>query len=273
MKKLLTLTLTVLMALTAIFGLTACNKDDAGQKVANIRPNTITVGYTDYAPMNFKDDKGTLVGFDTELALMVFNALGYEVKFKLIDWSNKYLELDGGTIDCIWNGFTYNVADSDGVQRSDKVDFTVAYMQNAQCIVRKASASNITSWADFEGKSVAYETGSAADSLVESNITVNANKKGKSSQMDAIREVNSGVTDFAIVDILLAQSLVGQNDYKNIALNEGIEIAAEYYAVGFKKGSELTQKVNFMFTVFHELGMTQKLAEEYNLATSYCFNG
>ena len=272
MKKLLTLTLTVLMALTAIFGLTACNKDE-GEKVANIRTKTITVGYTDYAPMNYKDSKGTLVGFDTELALMVFNALGYEVKFKLIDWSNKYLELDGGTIDCIWNGFTYNVADSDGVQRSEKVDFTTPYMQNAQCIVRKASTADVTSWADFEGKSVAYESGSAADSLVEDNITVNANKKGKTSQMDAIREVNSGVTDYAIVDVLLAQSIVGEGDYASLAINKGIEIAAEYYAVGFKKGSDLTAKVDFMFMVFHELGMTQKLAEKYNLATSYCFNG
>lgn len=267
MKKLLTLLLTALMALTAVFSLTACNDDGASKSgVVNIRTKTITVGYTDYAPMNYKNDDGVLVGFDTELALMVFNALGYEVKFKLINWSNKYTELEGNTIQCIWNGFTRNSSD-DGVARADKVDFSIDYMQNAQCIVKKASAPDITSWDQMSGTAVAFETGSAADSLVESSCT-GINPKGKESQIDALREVNSGNAAYAVVDILLAQEYCGKGDYANLDINEGIEIAAEYYAVGFKKGSDLTAKVNFMFEVFAELGMVQELAAKYNLSSS-----
>lgn len=270
MKKLVTLLLTALIAITACFGLTACKGGD--DKVVNIRPNTITVGYTDYAPMNYTDDDGVLVGFDTELALMVFNALGYEVNFKLIDWNNKYLELDGGTIDCIWNGFTANSADSDGIQRSEKVDFSKYYMQNAQCIVRKTTASSVSSWSDFAGKSVAYEAGSAADSLIADELEgISANKKPVTSQMDAIREVNMGTADFAVVDILLAETICGKGDYSSLSVNTALEIPAEFYAIGFKKGSELTEKVNLMISAFKVTGQLDDLAEKYGLETKLCF--
>ena len=272
MKKLFTLLLMAVLALTTVFGLTACNGED-GAKVANVRPNKITVGYTDYAPMNYTDDDGVLVGFDTELALMVFNALGYEVNFKLIDWNNKYLELDGGTIDCVWNGFTANSTDSDGVARSEKVDFSIYYMQNAQCIVKKADGASISAWTDFDGKSVAYEAGSAADSLIAEELKdVNANKKSVASQMDAIREVNMGTANYAIVDILLAESICGNGDYATLAINSGLEIPAEYYAIGFKKGSELTAKVNTMIYAFKATGQLDKLAQKYNLDTKLCVN-
>ena len=270
MKKVITLILTALLCITACFSLTACGKND-GDNVANVRPNQITVGYTDYAPMNYTDDNGVLVGFDTELALMVFNALGYEVNFKLIDWNNKYLELDGGTIDCIWNGFTANTADKDGIARSEKVDFSIYYMQNAQCIVKKNTDANITSWADFAGKSVAYETGSAADSLIASSLKdINANKKAVATQMDAIREVSMGTADYAVVDILLAESICGKGDYASLALNSNLEIPAEYYAIGFKKGSELTNKVNIMINAFKATGQLDALAEKYGLETKLC---
>ena len=274
MKKFLVLLMTVVMAIACCFGLTACGDgdgEDTNSGVVNVRPNTITVGYTDYAPMNYTED-GVLKGFDTELALMVFNALGYEVRFKLIDWGSKYLELNGGTIDCVWNGFTANVADDDGIQRADKVDFSLNYMQNAQCIVRKSS-TELNAWTDFANKSVSYEIGSAADSLIGTELkNVNVNKKGVTSQMDAIREVNSGTADYAIVDILLAQQIAGQGDYAGLVINQGIEIGVEYYAIGFKKGSTLTEKVNVMLCAFAATGQLQELANKYNVGTSVITN-
>ena len=68
MKKILALTLAVLMLAACFAG---CGKQET-------KP-LINVGYTIYAPMNYKDDAGNLIGFDTELAKMVFEALGYEV--------------------------------------------------------------------------------------------------------------------------------------------------------------------------------------------------
>ncbi|MBQ1942530.1 MAG: transporter substrate-binding domain-containing protein, partial [Clostridia bacterium] len=163
MKKLATLLVTAVVALTACLGLTACNK---GTGVIDVTTKTITVGYTDYAPMNYTEDK-VFQGFDTELAIMTFTALGYDVRFKLIEWSNKYVELNEGTIDCIWNGFTSNGED-DGQARSSLVDFSYNYMQNAQCILKAKNAATVNSAADLANKSVAFENGSGGQSLADS---------------------------------------------------------------------------------------------------------
>ena len=226
---------------------------------------TVVVGYTEYAPMNYTNEKGKFVGFDTELAQKVFKELGYRVRFKEIDWDNKYSELDGGTINCIWNGFTSNCADSDGVERSAKVDFSYNYMTNAQCVIRLNSAEELPNKEALAGKSVAFEGGSAGQSYAEKIAGVNA--KNVSSQMDAVFEVKSGTAQYAVVDLLLAQSVVGQGDFANVTINSSIVIDAEYYAIGFKKDSELTALVNQKLEEYAENGYLSQLAEKYGLST------
>ena len=252
MKKLLSLLLTFIVSICSFGMFSSC----AG--------NVITVGYTDYPPMNYENEQGKLVGFDTELAEKVFTDMGYKVRFKLIDWPNKYSELNSGTIDCIWNGFTSNSSD-DGVPRSESVDFTYNYMTNAQCIIRLNTTEELSSTAGFDGKSVAFESASAGQSYVDGIEGANINKKPKTSQMDAVRDVMAGTSQYAVVDLLLAQSIVGQGDYANVVLNEGITIGAEYYAIGFKKGSELTAKVNEKLVALGESGFLQTLADKYGL--------
>ena len=200
MKKLLTALLVAVLAIVGMFSATACKPKQ-----------TITVGYTDYAPMNYTDENGELVGFDTELAKKVFSELGYEVRFKEIEWSNKYMELDGNTVDCVWNGFTANCADDDGIQRKDKVDFTYNYMTNAQCVIRLNSTQELTSNTQFDGKSVAYEAGSAGETYAKGSAN-NINLKACDSQMKAIMEVKNGTAQYAVVDLLLAKSIAGKGD-------------------------------------------------------------
>ena len=254
MKRIKAALLAITLIITSITCLASC--DNTGK--------TITIGYTDYAPMNYEDENGTLIGFDTELATKMFEELGYQVRFKLIDWGNRYSELNSGAIDCIWNGFTANTSDDDGVARNEKVDFSYYYMTNAQCIVRKATEADITSTSGFEGKTVAFENSSAGQTYVD-GITANVNKKGLTAQMDALLSVKAGTADFAVVDVLLAKAIVGNGDYASLAINEGVEIPGEYYAVGFKKGSELTSKINELFIKYAENGYLVELATKYDL--------
>ena len=148
MKRIVALVLAALMLVSFV----ACAKEEK---------ETIVVGYTIYEPMNYKDESGKLVGFDTELAETVFGNLGYTVIFQEIDWNAKYTDLDSGTIDCVWNGFTCNTADDDGIMRADKVDFSYNYMENRQVIVAKADAG-ISSAADLSGKIAAVEVATDA---------------------------------------------------------------------------------------------------------------
>ena len=253
MKKFIAKAVGCILAAVSICSMAACSTGE-----------TVTIGYTDYAPMNYKDEKGKLVGFDTELAKAIFKELGYKVRFKLIEWSNKYSEVNAGTIDCIWNGFTANCADDDGIQRAEKVDFSYYYMTNAQCILRLETATELTNKAQFSGMTVAYEASSAAEGFVKG--IMGANVKAVTSQMDAIREITAGTAQYAVVDLLLAKSIAGKGDFSKVVLNEGIEIASEYYAIGFKKGSDLTQKVNGKLLEYAADGTLSALAEKYGLS-------
>ena len=275
MKKFLSKILVAVIAVACVLGVTACGNT---KKIVDVTPNTIVVGYTDYEPMNFTKD-GVFQGFDTELTLMVFNALGYDVKFTLIDWSNKYNELESNAIDCVWNGFTMNSTDEiDGVEtaRADIVDFTKPYMENAQCIIRKTGTVSVATKEELASKSVAYEAGSAGASYIEgvknggegTEDDINIQLVPLASQMDAVREVNMGTADYAVVDINLARSIAGQGNYTDIVINEsatGLALPQEYYAVAFKKGSTLDEKVNIIFNAFAQTGQLKALAEKYGV--------
>jgi len=250
MKRMISLLLAVLMIAVCFAG---CGGGEDEK--------TIVVGYTKYPPMNYMDgDK--LVGFDTELAEKVFSELGYKVIFKEIQWESKYTDLESGVIDCIWNGFTCNAADDDGVQRSEKVDFSYNYMENRQVVVVKKN-SGISSAADLAGKSCGAEKGSAGETFAKTYS--DANYKGFGSQMDCLMELNAGSIQFAVMDALLVESLVGKGDYSELTVVEALSGDKEYYAVGFEKGSDLTAKVNAQFEALAASGYMMELAEKYNV--------
>ena len=270
MKKILALILTLIMVM---FCFTACfsvstdngNGDNSGNDDAGDAKEKIIIGYTDYAPMNYMEN-GKLVGFDTELAEAVAEKLGMDIEFVEIDWSKKYLELDSGAINCVWNGFTANCADDDGVQRSDKVDFSLAYMNNAQCVVVKASAvADYTSTEVLADKTGAAEDGSAGAGKVTEFVADEDNYIAKTAQTDALTEVLAGSADFAIVDRTMAEAMVGNGDFASLAIAEEIVIENELYSIGFKKGSELTAKVNQALKELAADGTMMELAEKYGL--------
>lgn len=226
---------------------------------------TVVVGYTIYAPMNYEDENGKLIGFDTELAEAVFSNLGYEVIFQKIDWNSKYTDLNSGTIDCVWNGFTCNSADPDGILRSEKVDFSYNYMENRQVIVVRKD-SGIASAEDLVGKAGAVEEGSAGESYAAA--FEGAMIKGFTYQTDCLFEVNAGTMDFAVLDAQLAKSYAGKGDYSNLMIVEELSSDVEYYAIGFKKGSELTALVNEQLEKLAADGTIAKLAEKYDVVNT-----
>ena len=251
MKKSLSLLLSVVMMLVAAFTFVGCSGD-----------NTLTCGVTIFENMNEKDENGNWTGFETEFAQEVGKLIGMDVAFQEIDWGQKYNELNSGAIDCIWNGFTANSED-DGVKRSELVDFSYGYMLNQQCVVVKKSAvDTFKTEADLKGKKACVEAGSAGASYAES-VTDKENVFAATAQINTFTEVKSGAVDFAVVDILLAKNICGNGDYADLAIAEAIELESEIYAVGFKKGSELTAKVNEAIKTLEANGKLMELAKKY----------
>ena len=259
MKKIISLVLVTVMVTCMLFALTACEAKKA---------DVLTCGVTIYDPMNYLDADGNWTGFDTEFALLVGKKLGMEVKFQEIKWEHKYSELEAGTINCIWNGFTANSFESDGKARSEYVDFSYSYMLNQQCVVIKSENSGeYASLEDLSGRTAAAEKGSAGESFAVEAIGDGGTMIDTSAQIDAFIEVKSGAVDLAVVDILLAQSLVGTGNYTDLEIAD-ITLDSEVYAIGFKKGSDLTEKVNKAIKELYDDGELTKLAEKYNLGNS-----
>ena len=261
MKKFLSIVLAAMMMALCFVGCNENKKGDASSQAASEEKKVVTIGYTLYEPMNYKDDNGELIGFDTDLAKAVFEGLGYTPVFKLIDWGNKYVDLNSGTIDCIWNGFTANTADDDGVARADKVDFSYNYMGNKQVVVAKDAS--IKTAADLNGKKGAAEKGSAGETFAKTYK--GATIKTVAYQTDALMEVNSATADFAVLDEQLAKSMCGKGNYKDIKIVAGLESAAEYYAIGFKRGSELTANVNAQLKKLAADGTITTIAKKYGV--------
>lgn len=270
MKRALSLVLALVIAVATLLTFAACGGNNASQdgtepENSGDTKETIVVGYTIYEPMNYKDESGKLIGYDTELAETVFANLGYEVIFQEIEWSSKYTDLDSGTIDCVWNGFTANTADDDGVLRSEKVDFSYNYMENRQVVVVKAD-SGIASAEDLNGKFGVAESGSAGETYA--TAFEGTSFKGFIKQTECLTEISAGTADFAVVDAQLAKSYVGKGDYADLMIVDALSSDVEYYAIGFKKGSELTAKVNEQLEALGADGTIAALAEKYGVATT-----
>lgn len=271
MKKILALALALLMMATCAFTFASCGKVKDWKKIE--KEGKFVVGMTIYAPMNFydangdlqPDDSGDFVGFDTELAKMVAEKLGVDVEFKEIDWNNKYLELNSGAIDCIWNGFTSNSKDSDGIERSEKVDFSFAYLDNAQCVIVKSDKlASITSVESLRGLKAAAEEGSAGETYAKS-VTDENKFSSAATQMAAFQELASGAVDFIVVDVLLADELVGKANYADLAKVTSIAIDTEVYSIGCRKGSDLDEKFNEAIVELLNEGKLEALAAKYGV--------
>ena len=52
----------------------------------------LTVGMTDFEPMDYKDENGEWIGFDADMAKAFAESLGVEVEFLEINWDNKLMD-------------------------------------------------------------------------------------------------------------------------------------------------------------------------------------
>lgn len=119
MKKIFVLMMTLIMALS----MAACgspkeeketssntSSDSSSSEDSDVAyvkdKGTLVIGITDFAPMDYKNENGQWIGFDADMAKAFAKSLGVKAEFVEIDWDNKIMELDGKTIDCVWNGMT-----------------------------------------------------------------------------------------------------------------------------------------------------------------------
>ena len=167
------------------------------------------------------------------------------------------MELDTKLIDVVWNGMTITDEATLNSSVSDP------YVINAQVVVMKADVISAYETVDsLSGLKIAVESGSAGETAA--NAIAGANVIPLGDQAAALLEVKSGAADACVIDITMAYAMTGEGtNYADLA--PGISLTEEFYGVSFRKGSELTDKLNAFMAELKENGTLQTLAEKYNL--------
>ena len=262
-KKLVALAAAVAtLALSAVM-LAGCSgggdaQQQGGDSGATDGAFTLTVGFDQgYPPYGYVGDDGQFTGFDLELAKAVCEKMGWNLDLQAIDWDAKDALIGSGTINCIWNGFTYTGREND-------YTWSDPYVDNSIVMVVKAD-SGISSLADLTGKSVMAQ---AASSAVDA---INANESLKSSLKEVVEladyntgfmELKQGSVDAIAADLGVAKFQIASNEGDYVILDE--PISTEQYAIGFLKGNtELRDAVNAELLKMAEDGTMLSIAEKY----------
>lgn len=241
---------------------------EEGEVQASGERTTFTVGFdAEYPPYGYMDDNGEYTGFDLELAQAVCELEGWELIKTPIDWDSKDMELNSGSIDCIWNGFTMNGRE-DAYTRSDP------YCDNSQVIV-VAEGSGITTLADLAGKTVGVQAASAALDVLsdEEQQKDLADTFGALQQFpdynSAFTELMAGSLDAIAIDIGVANYQIESRGEGYVILTETLN--SEQYGIGFKLGNEeLRDIVNADIKKLTEDGTVAELAEKYGISELIC---
>lgn len=274
MKKTLAMMLCGAMTMALLVG---CGKtaddasattSDADAAATTTERTTFVVGFdAEYPPYGYMDDNGEYTGFDLELAQAVCDMEGWELTKTPIDWDSKDMELNSGSIDCIWNGFTMN-------GREDAYTWSDPYCDNSQVIV-VAKDSGINTLEDLAGKTVGVQAASAALDVLsdEEQQKALADTFGTLQQFSdynsAFSELLAGSLDAIAIDIGVANYQIESRGDGYVILPETLN--SEQYGVGFKLGNEeLRDIVNADLKKLAEDGTVAELAEKYGISDLIC---
>ena len=247
----------ILLTLVLVLSLCACGGKDAESDRKYVQEKgELVVGITEFEPMDYTDENGDWIGFDADLAKAFAESLGVEAKFQVIDWDNKISELEGKTIDVVWNGMTL----TDDVKAA--MACSNAYFNNAQVvIVPKDKAENYQTADSVKSLNFAVENGSAGMEQVEA---LEASYTPVLDRATALLEVSSGTADAAVVDYLMAAAMVGEGtSYADLTYT--VSLNEEQYGVGFRKGSDLAAALNEFFKKAYKDGTMQQIADTYKI--------
>ncbi len=273
--------LLAVLVLVLVFSLVGCGQQtattDAESDWDYIQgKGVLTIGVTNYPPMNYLDDNGEWTGFDTEFAQAVCENLGLKAEFVEISWEAKETELASKNIDVLWNGMCITE------DRKEMWEVTKPYMYNTQAMVMKADKAEEI-MADVAGKKVVAEAGSTGeekltgviDDTNDASVKVmakeyfaNSEYTGVESMATALMDVQNGVADIALVDSVIAQGMIeGEGStLTDLVINTDNKFGDQFFGIAFRKGSDMCEKVNTAIAELAENGELNKIAEKYGLA-------
>ena len=270
MKKILTIALTLCLLVTALAGCgssapaapdpTAAPAEAPAEATAEpaAEGGKLIVGFdAEFPPFGYIAEDGSYDGFDLAMAKELCSRLGWDFEAVAIDWDTKDAELKAGSINCIWNGFTYT-------GREEEYTWSDPYIDNSIVAIVRAD-SGIESLADLAGKTVMVQSASSGLDALTANEELTASF-GELVQLPdyntGFLELRQGTVDAVIVDVGVGNYQIANTEGDYVILSEPVSV--EQYAVGFYLGNEaLRNAVNEQLLAMAEDGTMMSIAEKY----------
>ena len=262
MKRVVAILLTLAMAAVMLAGCGSSGSDEGAEKYGKGRE--FKHGFDrDFPPYSHIDDNGETTGFDVELAQAVADYYGWKYTAVPINWDAKDAELESGSIDCIWSGFTKSPA------REDKYAWSEPYSINTIKLM-VLEGSDIKSAEDLKGKKVGVQTETSAQEMMETP----EEEGGCKELADTFGEIvvsdvyTTSINDLKAhaIDAIMIDVTTGNYQMTKV---EGLaylddDICDEIYAVGCRpEDTELVEKINEALKALAEDGTMDKIGKNY----------
>ena len=215
----------IIVLLCMIMLVAGCGKKDDSK--------LIMVTEAGFAPYEYYSN-GEIVGVDVDIAKEVAASMGKELVIKDIAFDSIINEVKTGKADFGAAGISYNE------ERAKNVDFTINYSTSKQVVIVK-NDSGITNIGDINGKKIAVQLGSIADTYVSSTYK-DASVVRQKKYLAAIEDLNTGKVDCVVMDLLPAEQILKTNS--GLKILDGALVEDSYGMIVKKGNNELLDNIN-----------------------------
>ncbi len=256
-KKVSNILLAIFIVATFMISLCSCKNETIIDDDDN--RSVITIGSSDYPPFMDLDNNGNPTGIDVDILEEAFDRIGYDIRFVTISWENKDDLLKSKDIDCVTGGFTINGRENDYL-------WIGPYMNSNQVIVVN-KGSGIDSLNDLNGKTIAVQSSSAAETILlersNSNIPEDIQILSYEDNMLLFAALNSNYIDAFVADEPVVVQYMKDYETNFVILDEPLINASVGTAFALDGDAELCQKANDAIDEMKKDGTLQEIIENY----------
>lgn len=185
-----------------------------------------------YAPMEYMDEKGEIVGIDIDIVNAIAEAAGVEVEYKNYGWEPLFPAVKSEEVDFAVSSITITE------DRQKEFDFTDPYFQANQLILVPED-SDVTKFEDLKDKRVSAQINTTGHIVVRELLGDTSSKIVAAETMPfAIMEMINGNADASVGDNAVIIDYQKNNPNVKLKLIEDPSFEIEYYGLMVKKGNQ-----------------------------------
>ena len=242
--------LSIVLALVIVIGcFAACGDKEEPKEEKKV---LVMATNAEFPPYEYYDgDK--IVGIDAEVAALIAEKLGMELKIEDVAFDSIIPGVQAGKYDMGMAGMTVTE------DRLKDVNFSDSYAKGVQVVIVK-DGGTIASLDDVAGKKIGVQTNTTGDIYASGDFGEENVVKYENGAL-AVEALKSGKVDCVIIDNEPAKAYVAANEGLKILETEYVE---EDYAICFaKENTELQEKVNAALKELIADGSVKKVVDKY----------